>query len=67
MFLLTLAFLLKDSVTSVAPIMATALVLSLRCVMEASGGPVGGWMGDRFGARLVATVTGTVLVAGLRS
>ncbi|WP_428670910.1 MFS transporter [Reyranella sp.] len=63
-FLLTLAFLLKDSVTSVAPIMATALVLSLRCVMEASGGPVGGWMGDRFGARLVATVTGTVLVAG---
>ena len=63
-FLLTLAFLLRDSVTSVAPIMATALVLSLRCVMEASGGPVGGWMGDRFGARLVATVTGTVLVAG---
>jgi MFS family permease len=63
-FLLTLAFLLKDSVTSVAPIMATALVLSLRCVMEASGGPVGGRMGDRFGARLVATVTGTVLVAG---
>ena len=63
-FLLTLAFLLKDSVTSVAPIMATALVLSLRCVMEASGGPVGGRMGDRFGARLVATVTGAVLVAG---
>ena len=61
-FLLTLAFLLKDSVTSVAPIMATALVLSLRCVMEASGGPVGGWMGDSFGARIVATVTGTVLV-----
>jgi len=63
-FLLTLAFLLKDSVTSVAPIMATALVLSLRCVMEASGGPVGGWMGDRFGARVVATLTGTVLVVG---
>ena len=63
-FLLTLAFLLKDSVTSVAPIMATALVLSLRCVMEASGGPVGGWMGDRFGARQVAVVTGTVLVMG---
>jgi len=63
-FLLTLAFLLKDSVTSVAPIMATALVLSLRCAMEASGGPVGGWMGDRFGARQVATVTGAVLVAG---
>lgn len=63
-FLLTLAFLLKDSVTSVAPIMATALVLSLRCFVEASGGPVGGWMGDRFGARRIATATGAVLVLG---
>jgi len=63
-FLLTLAFLLKDSVTSVAPIMATALVLSLRCIVEASGGPVGGWLGDRLGARPVAAVTGAVLVAG---
>jgi len=63
-FLLTLAFLLKDSVTSVAPIVATSLVLSLRCIVEASGGPVGGWMGDRFGARPVATATGTVLVLG---
>ena len=63
-FLLTLAFLLKDSVTSVAPIMATALILSLRSAVEASGGPVGGWTADRFGARQVATATGTVLVAG---
>jgi MFS family permease len=63
-FLLTLAFLLKDSVTSVAPIMATSLVLSLRCLVEATGGPVGGWMGDRFGARPVAVVTGSVLVLG---
>jgi MFS family permease len=63
-FLLTLAFLLKDSVTSVAPIVATSLVLSLRCLVEASGGPVGGWMGDRFGARPVAVATGTVLTLG---
>jgi DHA1 family inner membrane transport protein len=63
-FLLTLAFLLKDSVTSVAPIVATSMVLSLRCLVEASGGPVGGWMGDRFGARYVATATGSVLVLG---
>lgn len=63
-FLLTLAFLLRDSVTSVAPIVATALVLSLRCLIEASGGPVGGWSSDRFGARRVATLTGAVLVAG---
>ncbi len=63
-FLLTLAFLLRDSVTSVAPIVATSLVLSLRCLIEASGGPVGGWSSDRFGARRVATLTGVVLVAG---
>lgn len=63
-FLLTLAFLLKDSVTSVAPIVATSLVLSLRCLVEASGGPLGGWMGDRFGARPVAVATGTVLTLG---
>jgi MFS family permease len=63
-FLLTLAFLLKDSVTSVAPIVATSLVLSLRCLVEATGGPLGGWMGDRFGARPVAVVTGSILVVG---
>jgi hypothetical protein len=63
-FLLTLAFLLKDSVTSVAPIVATCLVLALRCFVEASGGPVGGWMSDNFGARTVAVATGIVLVLG---
>ncbi len=63
-FLLTLAFLLKDSVTSVAPIVATCLVLSLRCFIEATGGPAGGWLSDRFGARPVAVATGAVLVVG---
>lgn len=63
-FLLTLAFLLRDSVTSVAPIVATCGVLSLRCLVEATGGPIGGWLGDRFGARLVATLTGAAMVLG---
>jgi MFS family permease len=63
-FLLTLAFLLKDSVSSVAPIMATSLVLALRCLVEATGGPVGGWLGDRFGARPVAIATGSIMVLG---
>ena len=63
-FLLTLAFLLRDSVGSVAPIIATTLVLSLRCLVEASGGPIGGWLSDRFGARRVATLTGSVMVLG---
>jgi MFS family permease len=63
-FLLTLAFLLKDSVTSVAPIVATSLVLALRCLVEATGGPAGGWLGDRFGARPVSVVTGSLMVVG---
>jgi MFS transporter, DHA1 family, inner membrane transport protein len=63
-FLLALAFLLRDSVTSVAPIVATCLVLSLRCLVDASGGPIGGWMSDRFGVRLMAMLTGSGLVLG---
>ena len=50
-FLLTLAFLMKDSITSVAPVMATALLLALRWLVEITTGPLGGWIGDRFGAR----------------
>ena len=63
-FLLALAFLLRDSVTSVAPIVATCLVLSLRCVVDAGGGPIGGGLSDRFGARQVAVLTGSGLVVG---
>lgn len=63
-FLLALAFLLRDSVTAVAPIVATCLVLSLRCLVDASDGPVGGWMTDRFGVRPVATLTRSGLVLG---
>lgn len=63
-FLLALAFLLRDSVTAVAPIVATCLVLSLRCLVDAGGGPVGGWMTDRFGVRPAATLTGSGLVLG---
>ena len=53
-FLLTLAFLLRDSVTSVAPSwrrLGAVAALPGR----GDGGPLGGWMGDRFGARRVAS------------
>ena len=63
-FLLTLAFLLKDSITSVAAVMATAMLLALRWLVEITTGPLGGWIGDRFGARTIAIVNGTLLVAG---
>jgi DHA1 family inner membrane transport protein len=63
-FLLTLAFLMKDSITSVAPVMATAMLLALRWLVEVTTGPIGGWIGDRFGARRISIVNGTLLVAG---
>jgi DHA1 family inner membrane transport protein len=63
-FLLTLAFLMKDSITSVAPVLATASLLALRWLIEITTGPLGGWAGDRFGARLPAVVNGTLLAAG---
>ena len=63
-FLLTLAFLLQDSVSWAAPVVATSLVLAVRCVVESTAGPPGGWLCDRFGARRVAWLTGAVLVAG---
>ncbi|WP_421994800.1 MFS transporter [Reyranella sp.] len=63
-FLLTLAFLMKDAITSVAPVMATALLLALRWLVEVTTGPLGGWIGDRFGARRIAIVNGVLLVTG---
>ncbi len=63
-FLLTLAFLLKDSITSVAAVMATAALLALRWLVEITTGPLGGWIGDRFGARRIAIANGALLVGG---
>ncbi len=63
-FLLTLAFLMKDSITSVAPILATAMLLALRWLVEITTGPLGGWIGDRFGARQSAIANGAIMVAG---
>jgi MFS transporter, DHA1 family, inner membrane transport protein len=63
-FLLTLAFLMKDSITSVAPVMATALLLALRWLVEITTGPLGGWVGDRFGARRITIANGVLLVTG---
>ena len=63
-FLLTLAFLMKDSITSVAPVMATALLLALRWLVEITTGPIGGWIGDRFGAGRLSIINAVLLVAG---
>jgi DHA1 family inner membrane transport protein len=63
-FLLTLAFLMKDSITSVAAVMATAMLLALRWLVEVTTGPIGGWIGDRFGARRIAIANAALLVAG---
>jgi hypothetical protein len=63
-FLLTLAFLMKDSITFVAPVLATALLLALRWLVEITTGPLGGWIGDRFGAGRISTANGALLVLG---
>ena len=63
-FLLTLAFLMKDSITSMAPVMATAILIALRYVVEITTGPLGGWIGDKLGARPIAIANGVGLVLG---
>jgi len=63
-FLLTLAFLMKDSITSLAPVLATALLLALRWLVEITTGPIGGWIGDKFGARQISIFNGALLVVG---
>ena len=63
-FLLTLSFLMKDSITWVAPVLATAILLALRWLVEITTGPLGGWIGDRFGARRISIVNGTLLISG---
>jgi len=63
-FLLTLAFLMKGAITSMAPVLATAMLLALRWVVEISTGPIAGWIGDRFGARHMSVVNAALLVAG---
>jgi len=63
-FLLTLAFLMKDAITGVAPVLATAILLALRWVVEITTGPIGGTIGDKFGARNAAIVNGVGMVAG---
>jgi MFS family permease len=63
-FLLTLAFLMKDSITSMAAIMATAMLLALRWLVEVTTGPIGGWIGDRFGARRISIANAVLLVGG---
>ena len=55
---------MKDSITSVAPVLATAALLALRWLVEITTGPVGGWAGDRFGAGRLSFVNGALLVAG---
>ena len=63
-FLLTLSFLMKDSITWVAPVLATAILLALRWLVEITTGPLGGWISDRFGSRRISIVNGVLLVAG---
>jgi MFS family permease len=63
-FLLTLAFLMKDSITGVAPVMATAMLVALALGGRDYHRPAAGWIGDRFGARQISILNGVGLVLG---
>ena len=52
------------SITSIAPVLATAILLALRWLVEITTGPIGGWVGDRFGARRISILNATLLVTG---
>ena len=47
--------------------MATALLLALRWLVEITTGPIGGWIGDRFGARRIVDRQRRVAGRGLRA
>jgi hypothetical protein len=55
---------MKDSITSVAPVMATAALLALRWLIEVTAGPLAGWISDRFGAHRIAATNSALLVSG---
>jgi len=43
---------------------ATAILLALRWLVEITTGPLGGWIGDRFGAQRISIANGALLVSG---
>ncbi|MBL8807123.1 MAG: MFS transporter [Rhodospirillales bacterium] len=64
-FIVSLAILLKESVSGFAPALAAGMVMSLRWIVETFCSPAGGWLADRFGATRVMLVFGMGTAAGM--
>ena len=54
----------EGAAAAVAAVVATASLLALRWLVEITTGPLGGWIGDRFGARRIAIANACLLVGG---
>jgi MFS family permease len=64
-FVMTLALILKDVVSMESAVIASGLMIALRRLMEIVTAPIGGVLGDRFGAARMVLLFGGLLCAGL--
>ncbi len=64
-FIMTLALVLKDVVSVESAVIAGGLMIALRRLMEIVTAPVGGMLGDRFGAGRMVLLFGTLTATGL--
>ncbi len=64
-FTMTLTLLLKDLVSVESAVLSAGLVLALKGLVQVMLSPVGGALGERFGAQRLMALMQIVLVAGL--
>jgi MFS family permease len=64
-FVITLTLLLKDLVSLESAVLSAGLVLALKGLIQVVLAPVGGSLGDRFGAARLMAVVQALLVFGL--
>ena len=64
-FVMTLALLLRDLVSTETAVIGSGLMIAARRLMEVFTAPLGGVLGDRFGANRMVLLLGTAVAAGL--
>lgn len=64
-FIITLSILLAGSVSATNAVLAGGLLLAMRRGVEVVVGPIGGYIGERFGAERMNVLFGLGIIAGL--
>lgn len=64
-FTITVTLMLKDLISVESAVLSAGLVLALRGLVQVALSPVGGLLGDRFGASRLMALAQAVLVGGL--